>query len=272
MTSSGINILMYHQVGDFRQRNMRGPRRAHPSTYCDHRRFAVQMAWLARHGYTVLGMDAVLACLRGERPIPPRAVALTFDDGYENFYEYAWPELERHGFPATVYLIADMLGHPARWFAADGRDTPPLMSAARIRCLHRNGIGFGSHTAGHVKLAQQSEAVIHDEVHRSKAVLEDVLGAPVHHFCYPYGSHDLRVVNAVAAAGYLTATTCSRAPATPGDDPLTLPRKAVAYGDNLVGFLWRLHVKNTPRKPPLRRADFSLNAAAAAASVVPTRP
>lgn len=261
MTQPGINILMYHQVGDFRRPEMRAARRAHPSTYCDYRRFAAQMDWLARHGYTVLGMDAVLACLRGERAIPPRAVALTFDDGYDNFHDYAWPELERHGFPATVYLIADLLGQPARWFAADGRDTPPLMSPARIRQLHRAGIRFGSHTAGHVKLARQSEAVIHDELTRSKMRLEDVLGEPVRHFCYPYGSHDLRVVNAVARAGYLTATTCNRAPATRSDDPLILPRKAVAYRDNLLGFLWRLHVKNTPRKPPLKRTGFSLNVA-----------
>lgn len=250
---SGINILMYHQVGEF---DMRGAARAHPTTYCDHRRFAAQMDWLAKHGYTVLDMDTVLACVRGQRPIPPRAVAITFDDGYDNFHQYAWPVLQRHGFPATVYLIADLLGRPAQWFAVDGRDTPPLLSPARIVELRRAGITFGSHTASHVKLAQQSEAVIHDEVSRSKAALEDLLGERVSHFCYPYGSHDLRVVNAVAEAGYLTATTCARAPATPADDPLTLPRKAVAHGDNLLGFLWRLHVKNTPRKPALRRAGF----------------
>ncbi|ANQ85484.1 polysaccharide deacetylase family protein [Azoarcus olearius] len=249
-----INILMYHQVGDFG----RSPAvRAHPSTYCDRHRFARQMAWLASHGYTVLDMDAVLACLRGERAIPPRAVALTFDDGYRNFYEHAWPVLQRHGFPATVYLIADMLGQPARWFAADGRDTPPLMARAELLELRRAGILFGSHTAGHVKLAQHSDAVIHDELSRSRQVLEDLFGERIDHFCYPYGSHDLRVVEAVAEAGYLTATTCNRAPAGRDDDPLVLPRKAIAHGDNLLGFLWRLHMKNTPRKTPLHRADVA---------------
>ncbi len=246
-----INILMYHQVGDF------APMKAHQSTYCNHRRFAAQMAWLARFGYTVLSMDQVLACVRGDAPTPPRAVALTFDDGYENFYEYAFPVLQQHGFPAMVYLIADMLGQPSSWFAADGRDTPPLMSAARIRALHTAGIDFGSHSATHQKLAKCEDARIVEELTRSKAVLEDLLGEPVRHFCYPFGSHDLRVVNAVAEAGYLTATTCSRAPAMPADDPLTLPRKAISHGDNLLGFLWRLHVKNTPRNPPIRRPDFA---------------
>lgn len=252
--STGINILMYHQVGEF------APMQAHRSTYCDHRRFASQMAYLARFGYTVLSMDQVLACVRGEASIPPKAVALTFDDGYENFYEYAFPVLQKHGFPAMVYLISDMLGQPSSWFAQEGRATPPLMSAARVRQLRREGIDFGSHSATHVKLAEQSSERIREEVSRSKAVLEDVLGEPVQHFCYPYGSHDMRAVEAVAEAGYRCATTCVRAPATVADDPLTLPRKAVSWGDNLVGLFWRLHMKNTPKSVPIRRPGASFAA------------
>lgn len=249
--TSGINILMYHQVGEF------APMKAHRSTYCDYRRFASQMAYLARFGYTVLSMDEVLTCLRGQNPIPPKAVALTFDDGYDSFYEYALPVLQQHGFPAMVYLISGMLGQPASWFAHDGRDTPLLMSAARVRELRRAGIDFGSHSVSHAKLAEQNPQRIREEVSRSKAELEDVLGEPGKHFCYPYGSHDLRAIEAVAEAGYESATTCARARATSADDPLTLPRKAISWGDNLVGFLWRLHVKNTPRHPPLRRPGHS---------------
>ncbi|MBS0552216.1 MAG: polysaccharide deacetylase family protein, partial [Proteobacteria bacterium] len=96
--SDGINILMYHQVGPFER--LEGAMAAHRSTYCRVDRFAAQMAFLKRCGYTVLSMDQVLACVRGQAPIPQRAVALTFDDGYENFAEHAWPILRKHGFPA----------------------------------------------------------------------------------------------------------------------------------------------------------------------------
>lgn len=247
--SGRINILMYHQIGKFE------PMKTHRATYCDHRRFASQMALLARFGYSVLSMDDVLACLRGDRPTPAKAVALTFDDGYENFYDYAWPVLQRYGFPAMVYLISGKLGQASSWFAADGRDTPPLMGRARILELRRAGVDFGSHSVGHLKLARQSDARIREEVGRSKAELEDLLGEPVDHFCYPYGSYDLRTIDAVADAGYRSATTCVRAPATATHDPLALPRKAISHGDNLFGFLWRLHVKNTPRYPAVRRHD-----------------
>ena len=94
--NNGISILMYHQVGEFASM----PR--HRSTYCHVRRFRAQMAWLRRLRCHVLRMDDVLAALRGERPMPPRAVALTFDDGYETFYEYAYPVLHRYGFTAMV--------------------------------------------------------------------------------------------------------------------------------------------------------------------------
>ena len=247
MISPSINILMYHQVGDF------PAMKAHRSTYTHYKRFAAQMAFLSLMGYTVLRLDDALACLAGTRPTPPRAVVITFDDGYENFYEYAWPILQKYGFPAMVYLISGLIGQPAQWFAADGRSTPPLMSAERIRQLHKEGVDFGSHSVSHVKLAEQNTARIQEEVRLSRASLSELLGQSVDHFCYPYGSHDLRAVEAVAQAGYKTAVTCERAPATPEDDPLTLPRKAISYGDNVLGLWWRLHVKNDPKHPLLRR-------------------
>jgi peptidoglycan/xylan/chitin deacetylase (PgdA/CDA1 family) len=243
---SGIQILMYHQVGDF------PAMKAHRATYCDHRRFARQMAFLKLGGYHVLRMSDALKGLRGEAPIPPRAVVLTFDDAYENFYEYAFPVLQKHGFPATVYAISSMLGKNANWLAVDGHATPPLMTAARLRQLRSAGIDIGSHSVSHVRLAEQTTERIHEEVTRSKKELEDAIGERIDHFCYPYGSHDIRAVEAVAEAGYLSATTCERASATAADDPLTLPRKAVAWG--LIGVLWKMHFKNTPKRPPIRRS------------------
>jgi peptidoglycan/xylan/chitin deacetylase (PgdA/CDA1 family) len=242
-----IQILMYHQVGDF------PAMQTHRATYCDYRRFGTQMRYLKLAGYTVLSMTEALQCVKGDRPIPPRAVVLTFDDAYENFYEYALPLLQLHGFPATVYAISGMLGQSATWLAEDGHAAPPLMTGARLRELRSARIEIGSHSVSHIRLAGQSPDVVRAQVAQSKAALEDVLGTSVDHFCYPYGSHDLHAVQAVAEAGYLTGTTCERAPATLADDPLTLPRKAVAWGDSLVGVWWKMHMKNTPKRPLIRR-------------------
>jgi peptidoglycan/xylan/chitin deacetylase (PgdA/CDA1 family) len=236
--SRGITILMYHQVGDF------PPMTAHRSTYCHYRRFAAQMAWLARFGYRVLHLDEALAMLRGDTPVAPRAVVLTFDDGYENFYEYAYPVLKHHGFPAMVYLISDYIGANAAWFANDGRACPPLMTADRIRMLRHAGVDFGSHGIRHLKLTQLEQGKMREEICRSKYELEDLLDNEVRHFCYPYGDHDAEVVSTARAAGYVSATTCVRGTAQVSEDPLQLPRKAVSYGDNLIGYAWKLHFKH----------------------------
>jgi peptidoglycan/xylan/chitin deacetylase (PgdA/CDA1 family) len=240
-----VSILMYHQIGAF------APMKTHRANYCDQRRFAAQMGFLARFGYSVLSLEQALSGLRGERRIPPRAVVLTFDDAYDNFAEYALPILERHAFPATVYAISGWLGRRADWFAKDpGRPLPTLMSGERLRAVHAAGISVGSHTVSHLKLAELDPRTRRTELSRSKAALEDVLGEPVEHLCYPFGSFDLDTIRAAAETGYRSATTCLRGAAHSTDHPLVLPRKAISYGDNLLGYWWKLAVKQAP-KPAL---------------------
>lgn len=241
MPAHGVSILMYHQIGEF------APMAEHRSTYCDHRRFAAQMAWLYRLRYQVLRLDAAIAGLRGEGPLPARAVVLTFDDGYENFYQYALPVLASYGFPAMVYALADRLGQPADWFAADGRATPPLMTGARLRELRGVGIDIGSHGLTHRRLADIDRGAARAEIADSRDRLQQLLGEPVMHFCYPYGSYDDAVVRMAADAGYRSAVTCDRASAFAGADMLRLPRKAISFGDSLAGYAWKLHMKSRPR-------------------------
>ncbi len=245
---NGISILMYHQVGKF------PPMRTHRATYCDVDRFRRQMAWLRAARYHVLDMDQVADCLAGRRPIPPRAVALTFDDGYRNFLTHALPVLARHGFPAIVYVVPELIGQRAHWLAADGHPAPPLLDAQELRQLQRHGITIGSHNLLHQRMAGQPPARQYRHALDSKARLEDLLGTECAHFCYPYGSHDANALHAVARAGYRTAVTCQRATATPDFDPLALPRKAVSFGDTLPGVLWKIHAKHRPKQAPVRRA------------------
>ena len=74
--------------------------------------------------------------------------------------------------------------------------------------------------------------------------LEDLLGEGVEHFCYPFGDYTERSRDMVQEAGYRTATTCIRGVGNLSDNPLELTRKAISYGDNLVGFAWKLHMKH----------------------------
>ena len=244
-----INILTYHRVGDFPQRMP-----SHRGQYCHVTRFESQMRMLSRAGYAVISLDEAAAGLRGETTLPPRPVVLTFDDGYVDFLECVAPVLKEHGYPATVYAVAGMLGRTNDWVVPEGLAPAPLMNAAQLREVRDLGFTVGSHTVSHPRLAQQETPRIAEEMSVSKRMLEDVLGERVDHFCYPYGSHDIRAVEAAAEAGYVTGTTCVRAAATPADDLLALPRKAVARGDDVFGVAWKLLAKNIAKHPQIRRA------------------
>ena len=242
-----ISILMYHQVGHF------PPMKTHRAVYCDLGRFRVQMRALRWLGVKVLSMSQAVAALSGQAPMPKRAVVLSFDDGCENFYEHALPVLQAQGYPAIVYAIAGLAGGPASWLAADGHPTPPLMSLARLRELPGLGVEVGSHAWSHVRLAQHPPEVQLRELQDSRQRLQDALGQDVPHVCYPYGSHNLQTLLAAEQAGYTSGVTCQRGAATPAFDLLALPRKAISYGDDVAGFLWKLYAKDAPKGEALRR-------------------
>ena len=241
-----VSILMYHQVGKFKRPD------SHRATFCHIRRFRAQMTYLHFFRYEVLSLSAALDGLLGKGDLPHHGVVLTFDDGYQNFREYAFPVLQRYHFPATVFLVAGLLGKDSRWLEEDGRFGASLMDRDTIRELRARGVVFGSHSLTHPFLTKIDRSGREEEIKDSKSALEDLLGEEVQYFCYPSGDYDAGVAEAVKDAGYAAALTCDRGSATVFDDPLTLPRKAISFGDSLVGFFWKLHVKHK-KKPQKKR-------------------
>jgi len=231
-----ISILMYHQIGRFLSP------RSHRAVYCDIDRFKAQMAYLRYSGHQVISMRAAYEGLFLGASLPARPVVLTFDDGYENFREYAWPVLQKYGYPAMVYLVSNLVGRTASWFE-EGRHAI-LMDRPVIRQLLKEGVDFGSHTCSHCRLSQCTEQQKRLEIVDSKAKLEDLLGEEVTAFCYPYGDYDPCSRDLVKEAGYSHALTCIRGIANTAENPFEIPRKAISYGDNLFGFFWKLDVKH----------------------------
>lgn len=238
MTTNGISILMYHQVGPF------PAPRTHRATFCHINRFKAQMAWLHHGRYTVLDLQTAVAAMAAGKPLPSRAVALTFDDGYQNFADYAFPVLQRYGLTATVFLVADCIGGETQWLRDEGRTAYPLMGGVTIVRLAGRGIRFGSHTLSHPFLTHLHAEDQIREISASRHTLKDLLQRPVDLFSYPDGDHDAAVTERVRQAGYVAAVTCRRGRAEATNDRFRLPRKAISYGDSLAGFWWKLHVKN----------------------------
>jgi peptidoglycan/xylan/chitin deacetylase (PgdA/CDA1 family) len=207
---------MYHRIAD------RGPRalaryRLSPAT------FEEQLAALREWGYhSVTLEDWRRACLN-RRPLPGKAVLITFDDGYRDFAEDAWPLLERHGFGATLFVVAGAAGDCSRWDAEHGRPAG-LLGWDEIAELARRGVQIGSHTVNHAMLSSLSNADLVRELGRSRMLIEERLGQSVDAIAYPYGDVDAAVAHLAGACGYTLGVTCDPRHAELFDRPLLLPR------------------------------------------------
>ena len=129
--------------------------------------FGRKLRHLADNGYETLAVDDYVAVLRGERPAPPKAVLLTFDDGRGSVWSVAAPILRRHAMRAVVFLVPGRIGsRPGLGPTIDGADASPpgpailretgeaaLMSWEEIEALARGGaFEFQSHTHSHARV------------------------------------------------------------------------------------------------------------------------
>ncbi len=175
---AAIPILMYHSVADDAEVGK------HPyyRTITTPGRFAEQMAYLHGNGYSAISsVEAARRLKEQSGEILPKSVVITFDDGFLDFYQNAFPVLKQYGLKATMYL-------PTAYIAADRRKFKDrdCMTWGEVRELQRLGICFGSHTVTHPQLHGLTAASIEEEVRVSKQVIEQNGGFAVDSFAYPY--------------------------------------------------------------------------------------
>lgn len=207
------SCLMYHSVGE------PGPTfGVGRSAFLDH------LAWIRGHRRV-----AGLLELAGSNPVADDAVAVTFDDGYLDNYEFAIPACVERGIPATVFIAWDALGSPAF------RGGLPVMSRAQVRELAElPGLSIGSHTLSHPKLSRLTPEAQRIEIGDSKKALEDWLGKTVDMFCYPFGDYAPITADIVRACGYRLAVT-TRVGAFRTDRPFEIPRIPVTrFSESLL--------------------------------------
>lgn len=229
--------LMYHHVGPFR-----------PGTYASLTvtapNFERQVRWLASQGYTGITASAWRAWQREARPLPDKPILLTFDDGYADLAEHAFPLLRKYDFSATVFVVTHCIGGTNLWDQESGSAPHRLLSADQIRFWSAQGIEFGSHTRTHHALTEISAPAVLEEVEGSKRELEALLGSPVAAFCYPFGECNEAVVEVVRRHYDLAF-------ADDGDndlrtDPYRLRRVMISSGDSLLDFRFRVLWARSP--------------------------
>lgn len=183
-------------------------------------RFRALVACLLARG--LRGMS--VAEWRASLPDPGVAVVLTFDDGFASVHRSALPVLREAGFTATVFPIVAGLGRTADW-RAGGVALPRtrLLEAGELGELVAAGWEVGGHTIDHVDLAGVDPGVALAQVRGCRERLEDLVGAPVRSFAYPYGRMSEAAAKAVEAAGFTAALT-TRPGALDARRPLRLDR------------------------------------------------
>ena len=225
-----IPILMYHQITVPAQKGtrLRGSM-VHPQ------RFAGQMRWLKRLGYTGLSLSELDPYLKGEKQ--GRVVGITFDDGYQNVHDNALPVLTELGFSSTNFIVSGEIDGANTWAQATGSPAAKLMCAASIRNWAQSGQEIGSHTVSHVRLAHVSTEEALSQLKQSKEALEQLLQQEISSFCYPYGSYSPEVKAQVKALGYQRAVTTERGLAGVQDEVHALPRVNILRSTHLLHFL-----------------------------------
>lgn len=174
---------------------------------------------LARQGYRLVGISALWDALRRD----PRATgvgALTFDDGLVETLEAAVELVEGRDAVVTAYVPTGLMGRPHPHLGDGQRIADPV----QVRELADAGVEVGAHSVDHFDLRSLPYAEVLDQLRRSRATLEDVLGRPVTSMAYPFGSFSDETIEAAREAGYETACACSG----PGRwRALALPREPV---------------------------------------------
>jgi peptidoglycan/xylan/chitin deacetylase (PgdA/CDA1 family)/glycosyltransferase involved in cell wall biosynthesis len=224
-----IRVLMYHRiVADD------GLSDAHWT--CVHvRDFRHQLELMERWGFTPITFDDYRQYLAGELNLPQKPVVITFDDGYQDIYEIAFPVLQELGMKAVVFALGNRQVKTNSWEQPDGPPIAPLMDGQRLVEMHAAGFEIGSHSMNHARLTALSEGDAWEDVSRSRMLLEILLNSPVRSFSYPYGQVNESLKRVVADAGFTVACSVFSGPATFGLEPFEIRRITVRSNTGMIG-------------------------------------
>lgn len=218
LPNDSVPILMYHKVSPASLMNGPGMR-VSPG------QFEKQMRYLSQSGYNTISLDQLYDHWDNGTTLPKQPVVITFDDGYEDNYIFAFPVLKKYKQKATIFLVYNEIGGYNEW---DAKTNPArrlrLLSWPQIYEMQKNGISFESHTLTHPRLSEISPQTASTEIILSKAKLGEALGKPVNFIAYPYGKSNKEVREIVRKAGYRAAVTTMTGTNTPNDDRFYLKR------------------------------------------------
>jgi len=223
--------------------------------------FAAQMQYLASHGYRPLTLAEFEGFLEHKQTVPPKTVMITFDDGYESVYRYAFPVLKRYRFPAVVFLITSLVGKSP---SNPGLHALTYLTWPQIREMYESGLlDFESHTHDmHHYLPEQPSPApalvasppgqVLADLEASRRRIFEHLGYLPTALAYPYGAYTAQTAQLARQAGFRLAFTTRPGPRLPPDLQRYALARALVF-PHTSWFAWRHFVlrEPLPRRPLL---------------------
>lgn len=225
-------VIMYHRViKDESEKGVHG-------TYVTVEQFEEQMKYLKKKGYeTVTFKDLLNNRYKQRFDKDKKWIMLTFDDGYKDNYENAFPILKKYQFKGIIYVLdgieynkwdVDNPGNPEKRFT--------LMNQEELLEMQNYGIEFGGHTSTHPRLADLSIENVKSEIINSKSNIEKTIGRELLSFAYPYGSLNEEVKKIPQEAGYKFAVATDSGSIVFSDDLFEIRRIGIFPTNNLFNF------------------------------------
>ena len=209
--------------------------------------FERHLAWLTEHcDVGEMSEECVEEAARmrtsgDEKAVRP-SVLLTFDDGYDDNFEFVFPTLIKYGVRATFFITTGFVEQDpttlARFKKERGCSAHMLKALdwGQIEEMQAAGMVFGAHSHTHRNLAGLDDAQALTELKTSKAILEEKLGQPIKLMAYPYGKPRVhftndRTVPLVRSCGYSLGAAVLHRAIRPSDSVMAVPRFFVARDD-----------------------------------------
>lgn len=246
-----VPILMYHHlVPDNVYEEMKY---AENGSVVKNSDFEAQMKWLHDNGYNTIFVSDLVHLLKSDNDLPENTVVITFDDGYESNYVYAYPVLKKYNLKANIAPVVKCSEFTKDKPQPEFDDYKlPHMNFVQMKEMQDSGVfEIGSHSydghgdvnvdlegntapffvnykvntkTEHKETREEYLLRINKDIVTSKIILDEKLGQSERFFVYPYGKYNKDVCKVVETAGFDCALTTKPAYVKKNSDLYMLPR------------------------------------------------
>jgi len=185
--------------------------------------FETHLAYLRQAGYETISMSQLAFALSGHTELPPNPIIITFDDGYRDNYENAFPLLRKYGYTSTFFVFTQVIDE----------NNVRFLTWDMVKEMHQAGMEFGSHSYSHPDMVGKNDAYQIFEVLASKEAIEERTGELTRFFAYPSGRYDELTIRVLQSAHFWGAVTTQWGAEQTYDNRFEMPRIRVRGNDTV---------------------------------------